>query len=355
MSSLMIFPFCREFSEFARCVKVLTEYDKVILISPKGFGFEGEDACICDGGDELNILILSDFDEEIKNVNAVFFGYTKSSISVKSYIKKIKVAFDLNKKVYITRDLVDYLGNIDELKQAEILDYNQRSLKENLTKNLLPISVPVVVIAGVGNNCDKFNIQLKLRDLFNRNGYQVMNFGSKKFSGLFGIETLPQFLFDNLDNSTKIRQLNAYINELVNKEKPDVVIIGIPGGIMQLNPFKFDEFGELAFLISNAIKADISILSIYKQDYNKEFLDNLINLCKYRYNFNVNYINIANTDFYISPEEKECQYTTILSNHIIEKINNSPQFDNVQLFSSLNDISMKETFDKIVIELENNI
>lgn len=113
MKSLLVYPFCRKFSEFARCVEILKDYDEIIPVAPKGFGMEGEDACVCDGGDFLNIKIISDFDSKIKDVDAVFFGYIDSALTVQSYRDNITKALNLNKKIYITNELIEFIGDID--------------------------------------------------------------------------------------------------------------------------------------------------------------------------------------------------------------------------------------------------
>ncbi len=227
--------------------------------------------------------------------------------------------------------------------------------QEELTEKLLPIPVPVIMVFGIGDHCNKFSIQLKLRDYFQKQGYHVMSCGSKPFSKLFGVEALPKFLFDDMNDGMKIRQFNAYIYHRVKRENPDVVVIGIPGGIMQLNPYKFREFGESAFIISNSVKADLSIFSLYKQDFTYEFIDKLIHLCKYRYNFQVGYINIANTNYNISSEDMEERLTTISSRHILEDVLNEIHYEGVSFFNALNEVSMKGACDEMLKELEYNI
>ncbi len=355
MSSILIYPFCRKFSEFARCKEALKEFNKVIPIAPKGFGMEGEDVSVCDGGNPLNIKISSDYDVNIIQADAAFFGYIEANISVESYKEKIRKAIVLKKRVFITKELMEFLGDTDEFGPVELIDYTNSKQEDGLTLSLLSIPVPVIMIVGVGDRCDKFSIQVKLGNCFSVQGYRVLNCGTKDFSKLFGIEALPQFLFEPMDNGMKIRQFNSYIYNSVMKDNPEVVIIGVPGGIMQVNPYEFSEFGELAFIISNAIKSDISILSLYSQELNQDFLDHLIKLCRYKLNYQVNYINIANTDFLISPEEKECQYTTVPSAHIIDNIIKTFHYEDAFLFNALDDISMREACNRILCELEENL
>lgn len=355
MSSILIYPFCRKFSEFARCQEALKEFDKVIPIAPKGFGMDGEDVSVCDGGNPLNLKISSDYAANIIQADVAFFGYIEANISAESYKEKISKALALKKRVFVTKELREFLGDMDEFQLVELLDYTDNIQESSLSLNLLPIPVPVIMVFGVGDRCDKFSIQVKLGNFFANQGYGVLNCGTKDFSKLFGIEALPAFLFEPMDNSLKIRQFNSYIYNRVCKENPEVVIIGVPGGIMQVNPYEFSEFGELAFIISNAIKADISILSLYKQELNEEFLEHLIKLCRYKFNYQVNYINIANTDFLISPDEKKCQYTTVPSAHIMDHIINTFHYEDVFLFNALDEDSMREASSKILQELEANI
>ncbi|MDF2843137.1 MAG: peptide maturation system protein family [Herbinix sp.] len=355
MSSILIYPFCRKFSEFARCKETLKEFDKVIPIAPKGFGMEGEDVSVCDGGNPLYIRISSDYDSNIMQADAAFFGYVNANISVVSYKEKIRKAKDLKKRVFLTRELVEFLGDAEELGPVELMDYTNCIQEKELSSKLLSISVPVIVVAGIGDRCDKFSIQVKLGNFFSEQGYRVLNLGTKDFSQLFGIEALPKFLFDTMDNGMKIRQFNSYLYNRMMEDNPEVVIIGVPGGIMQVNAYEFGEFGELAFIISNAIKSDISILSLYSQELNQDFLDHLINLCRYKLNFHVDYINIANTDLLILPEEKECQYTTVPSTHIINNVIKTLNYEEAFLFNALDNISMKGACNKILSELEENI
>lgn len=355
MSGLLIYPFCDEFAEFIRCQDALEEYDRLIPVAPKSFGLDGEDASICDGGDPLNINISSDFEVGIEQADAVFLGYVEKNISKQNYMEKIHIALNRKKKVYITKELREHLGDFDGIQYTEVLEYGKEKTQEELTENLLPIPVPVIMVFGIGNYCNKFGIQLKLREYFQRRGYRVLGFGTKSYSKLFAVEALPQFLFENMNNEIKIRKFNAYIYRRVKREKPDVVVIGIPGGIMQINPFKFREFGESAFIISNAVKADLSVLSMYKQDFNHEFIEKLINLCNYKYNFPVRYINIANTNLNISSEDKREYYTTVLSQHIVENVLKELHYEDVFFFNALNEDSMKEACEKICKELEDNI
>mgnify|MGYP001081135938 CR=1 FL=1 len=76
-------------------------------------------------------------------------------------------------------------------------------------------------------------------------------------------------MFDESKSSLeKIQKLNQFAVDLIDQKNAEVLIVGVPGGIMPISKFEFDEFGELAYLVSHAIPSDIGILNVYYQEYN---------------------------------------------------------------------------------------
>ena len=134
---------------------------------------------------------------------------------------------------------------------VSILGRPADDLLGNDEEKLLEIPVPCVVVLGTGRRTGKFDLQLNLRNVFQQAGYSVTQFGSKEYSSLFGFDPLPQFLFDLGSQREKILAFNHLVYETVKRDNSDVVLLGVPGGIMPINPFEFDEYGELAFLMGD--------------------------------------------------------------------------------------------------------
>lgn len=61
---------------------------------------------------------------------------------------------------------------------------------------------------GIGQNVQKFDLQLYLRSRFIDKGYKVSQIGTKKISGLFGLHPLPDFyLIHNIQMLIKCMRL----------------------------------------------------------------------------------------------------------------------------------------------------
>jgi len=183
----------------------------------------------------------------------------------------------------------------------------------------------------------------------------VSQVGTKEYSEMFGIEPLPKFLFGTMDMHTKIKKFNQYIYDRVKSDDSEAVIIGIPGGIVQTTPFIFEEFGEMAYIISNAIRADVCILNVYAQELSEEYLDSLLDICKYKFNFPVEYINVSNTHLHISPEDKGFKYITVTSEYVTTNVINTFDYEKAHLFNCLDKKSSQAAYEKILTELTDNI
>ena len=136
-------------------------------------------------------------------------------------------------------------------------------------------------------------------------GLNVSQIGTREYFQLFGIEPYPDFMFDSTIASEKrIKLFNQFAVELVEKEKSDVLVLGIPGGIMPLSPYEFKEFGEQAFLVNFAVPADYSILNLYFEEYSEKSIQTLLNICQFRFNMKVYCVNITNKIVFVPTDEK---------------------------------------------------
>lgn len=154
--------------------------------------------------------------------------------------------------------------------------------------NLEEMDVPVIAVMGIGRNVQKFDLQLYLRKKFTDRGYKVSQIGTKRISELYGFHPVPSFLFTNeYTDVEKIIAFNKTIKSLEEKEKPDVIIIGIPDSIMPLNKKHHFSFGLYAYEICNAVPPDYTIVSPAANDYNNEFYEQIGEYVKYKYNTEV--------------------------------------------------------------------
>ena len=158
------------------------------------------------------------------------------------------------------------------------------------------------------------------------------------FGETCGCVRFPNVLFDNIDPSKKIVSLNQWMYNLANKEKPDVVIIDIPGGIMKLNPYNFSEWGEYAYLIAMSIRADLGLLCLPANYLTTEYLAHLESICLYKYNISLLAFGMSNVDLSLDHDTRELIHITLPYSHTKKFIDDYRKaVDNPKIIFSISD------------------
>ena len=158
------------------------------------------------------------------------------------------------------------------------------------------ITVPIVFVVGMTPHTEKFQVQLALRKKLQENDYKISQIGSKSYSRLFGFHPYPSFMNGNKNNEQKMVAFQKYVKYLEMKEKPDLILIGIPGGIMAVNKKHHFDFGVTAFMIAQAVDADYVIMNmLYSKSYTVEQLEEIKQVCRYRLNFEIDSFHLSNT------------------------------------------------------------
>lgn len=307
MNKLAIYPFNLEFSPVLRHRKLLERFFIHRLLSPKGWGYCDKDAGICDGGGEIGITVGGDFDSAIDECDSVMFIDSNFRIDFeKNVFTKILKAVNSHKNIEIAAKLdIKARDRIVELCRHKGVDFTDYCQKEEDTfainkdgiypETLHKIHVPVVFIMGVSERTNKFEVQLSLREHLTDMGYKVSQVGTKPYCELLSSHSFPGFMTGSfIPETQKIVFFNRYVKSIEENEKPDVIIIGIPGGIMAFNDELTNRFGILAYEVSQAVTPDFAILSILNGNYEQDFFSSIFNNVKYRFGFEIDCYSLAN-------------------------------------------------------------
>jgi len=255
---------------------------------------------------DQNIFITANFKDAISDCDAVIFLRGLESKQPALYIEKLQETVDRSKDIVIDSCLYNTFKEIlEDYPQMHIIDLSRVNEKEaiadyqvNEDRKLRYLNIPIISVMGMGDYCNKFSCELALRDYFCGKGYNVLQIGSKMTSEIFGFYNIPEFLYSKeFTLEDKIILFNYYITFLVKKQKPDLIIIGIPGGILPANSKILNSFGELPFIMTNALKIDVGILSIYGNTLSEELISEYKKCCKYRFNTNIMHTLVSNTYF----------------------------------------------------------
>lgn len=234
---------------------------------------------------ERQLHTLDEFD--FKNISTLVLINSFRKLEDDVIQRIVNVAARNEIKIVCARD--DWDVNYEVLKKAckegiveiEIVCDEIAFVDSKVINN---IDIPIITISGIGPYVGKFQVGLYLRSSFENAGYKVLYISSRREGKLFGTYIFPEYMYNkNLDFTAKVFEFNGYVNDLIRKEKPDIVIIGVPGEIMELSEKHRMNFGILASVVFNAIKPDVSILNMYNMRYTDEFLEEQKKYCKYRF------------------------------------------------------------------------
>lgn len=335
MKKLLIYPFTKEMCPLARYRNQLKEYELIAAIPAHGFGWEGKDVCEIDGGTPTGFILGGIFSDELKRCDAVLFNACDKNME-KEYAEYEKLAH-MSVKEFVTA-----IPNV--IPEPEI---TQSDLK------LKEIPIPVVMVMGLGENCQKFDIQLSLRDTFIKSGYKVSQFGTKSYSMLFGFDSLPDMPETSLWKKTYL--YNNLFWEAYKREKPDILIVGVPGGIMPTTSYAYERFGETALALSYAARPDIAFLSYYHVVPTEEYFEMLRQYARYRLGaMNINF-HASNTKLIVDNDIHALSYLTLKSQFVLDEAARHVPDMLPHIFNSLTPESSEPAYLKIIEILQQNV
>lgn len=338
---LIVYPYNEHFSSILRHKELLDSYDVVGLISPRGWGLTGKDAGEADGGCHLGMKVSSDFEGSIDLCDAVLFCESRVHLEFETFIMpKVKMAANAGKNIIFTypleNDMYNMITNECNANQVDFKYYNNSEQEKECIgidreiEHLYDINTPVIFVLGIGEKTSKFEIQLSLRENIKKMGYQVSQIGSRGYCELLGFHSLPSFMYNNsISETNKIVMFNQYIRNMEKEESPDVIIIGVPGGIMPFNNKLVNRFGILAYEISMAVTPDACVFSTFYEDYKSEYFEKMVQSIQYKLGFKVDCFNMANVmlDWLESNNTSSLAYTSLDSKYIDEKLGNYKELD----------------------------
>lgn len=354
----IIFPYSAECASIIRNRELLINHDIVACVSPSGYGLHGKDAAFAYGGENTGIIVT---DQGISEIDFDDLLICESSSEFDTFIMpQIKIAAGCGKNIIFLYDIGRQQKNdVEEIcteNNVECLVITNRvmDISKLIEHEIIPISVPVVLVASVIENTNKFDVQLGLRKFLQKEGYKVSQIGTKEYCELFGFHAIPQFMYENqLSEADKIVWFNRICKSIELQEKPDIFIIGVPGATMVFNEVITNNFGITAFEIANAVRPDTAIMCVPYESYDANFLKMIQTSSKYKLDMQVDCFNMANKHFDAarSKEEKKLSFITTGTDLVDKRIEDLKRDSEIPIYNSLNSASALEMYSYIVNKL----
>lgn len=276
MKSVMIYPFGKETEVIARHSDMLKDLELVCLAGLKG----------CGGGKNVfdagcrRIPLVYGFEEGMETCEpeVIWFVSFRGYLDFEEeYLSYIKLAIESKKKLILDESIVKlaeksinsiseyiYKPSDTEKKEPEYGDYLQ------------PINTPVIYICSLYGSLCKFDLQLMLRRELQKRDISMVQVGTKKMSSRFGFWDLPWFMeTDSITDKKKTLMFNQYLKELEEKDRPDAIVVGVPGEVCIPTNKYIGGFGYLARDYFVAVQPDIVIMLLPYGLYRQKELDNI--------------------------------------------------------------------------------
>lgn len=310
----VIFPCDRELFSFMKYID-FAEYEI------NGLCVLQDSNVVAENKDDIPILDMENIDFGLFDVVILVDGTYHEHSFIKDSIRHGKKVIDAG------------LLKTIEVKELDAISEEQK------------LEVPVIFVAGVTPYTEKFHVQLALRKRLLDNGYKVSQIGSKEYSGLFGFHSYPLFMSEPMDNTKRILLFRKYVKYIELKEQPDIIVIGIPGGIMGINKKHHFDFGMTAYMVSQAVEPDYVIMNmLYGQNYTKEQLEEINQCCKYKLNFEIDSFHLSNSFF--DPASLKSEQLVFI------KVGNKKYLNRIgKLYDFLNASDMDKAFEAMIAKL----
>ena len=227
------------------------------------------------------------------------------------------------------------------------LDFSKIEIDD---KKIYEMSVPVIMVTGITEQAKKLDCVLSIKSSFENNGYKVGAIGNKNFSDLFGIYAFPEFMYGDMREDKKILYFNTICKNIEHFEKPDVFIIGVPGGMISYNSTFTNFFGILPYEISQAVDPDHIVTIIPYGEYDDHFINEISRMVEYK--FGCGNISYGMTNCFIdlnsSKQENKIQYCNLRSEDVKKK---TLKVGVEKIFNILSNMQLFEMADSIMEEL----
>lgn len=352
---IILYPYDLEYFPIVKYKELFMDTGMLFLLAPKGFGItkkyadyfieksESEVVIFDEINDEISkraktICILDTIEKvEIEDINQVITRACQNKISVLYAADSCTERFEIVKEI-----CKQYNNNFSVMNPNFPVGVDQIGIQQG--KKV--IDTPIVMVCGISPMTQKFELELYLRKYFIQHKYVVSQIGSKIASGLFGFCSINPYIFSHDTTEVqKIHTINNMIKKIEENEHPEVIIIGVPGGILPLTSKHHFGYGVYAYEIFNAVCPDFTILSIPNGEYTDEFYEEMNKMCKYKFSIEIDAFFVSS----FTPISKSIVTPELEYAYTKEKGNVSEQYKIFSYSSLRGDELFKEIENKLLM------
>ena len=307
MKKLLFFPYHPDCHTLLRYRSLLQGFEISGFIS-----YKEDEKTVYELNGALGISFLSE-GQLVDSCDAIVLLDNYREFYDDKYYRVIEHALRFGKEVFVLPlvatqlDLSEYESKVRLLEHLPIrkdaldLEYERR-----VTYRLHKTKTPTIGVFGLGKHCSKFENQLILKTALEKD-YTAITLTSNSLGALFGCYTMPSFLFENCSLQEKIIKFNCFFR-LLDAQSADIIIIGVPEGIMPFEKHEFHHFAEYSIVINTAIDIDMAVLCLYyvPGQTGKDLVrgaKQLVSYCQNKFEVGVDIFSISRTALEMPQDE----------------------------------------------------
>lgn len=314
MKSVLIYPFGKEVEPIVSHFKQLKSIYPVCIVGLNGWNDGKQSYNI----EDEEIPLTYEFRQGYKQYNPdiVWFVDSRAELEFeRDYLPFIEMAAVDGKEIIASNKLRKMIGKyfVDNI----IKYYDETTTYENeqeIGEFLKQINTPIIYICGLYEGVGKFELQLMiLKELRERN-ISTVQIGTREEFAAFGIHTMPIYMTDEtVVDKKKILMLNNYLKELEKTEKPELIVLGVPGELYFPSFNYVAGCGLLALDCFYATEPDVLVVALPYEEYTKNNLMQIAENIESKFGIKVDAFVRTNKRFLYEETEiaQKCTYLTI--------------------------------------------
>lgn len=261
-----VYPYCAEVLPLVKTfAKLQDNYEINSLISPNGFGLTGRDAGYVCNNPEVGLIVSDEFNykdaewttlillEPIMVKEQVDYSYetiTEQAVLHGKHVIFLSASLKVDDKI---RKLSELYSN-----QVEIRSYIQSNGNcSEEEPRFHDIEVPVILVGGVLEEADSFEVLLQLSVKLKTDNMNPLVFTKHPMGALLGFHSMNH-IWNNtgISEAQKIKEINSYINYMVEEERPGIILLEAPDAVMRYNDYAVNGFGIRTYMLCQAVTPD---------------------------------------------------------------------------------------------------
>lgn len=207
-------------------------------------------------------------------------------------IEFLEMIANLN-NIRIFKNSMLILEEYPSIKNIHNFTQNYDYLKHN-ERNFYNVNIPVVFVSGIIDTIDNSVISLSLIKELRCKGMNAQLISNDCNSEFAFTYLFPrEFMNNGLSIESRISILNDFIRFICETNKPDILLMQIPKGLLRYDDSFYNSFGAYTFMISEAVTCDYFICSFPYELCNIAYFDLINDYVNRKLNTNISSIHMS--------------------------------------------------------------